>query len=102
MFVTPAAPKMDLLCFVIIAQKFPAIVTRMFVTPAACQVDLEEKGDKYDEIAAILRRVAGARSEKEVSYVIADFEDISGITSRFQVNLPSSERFIWLVVDFTG
>lgn len=54
-------------------------------------MDFDKKGDKFDEIAAILRRVAGGRSEKDVSYVIADFEDIAGITSRFQVRFLSSE-----------
>ena len=52
-------------------------------------MDLEEKekGAKFDEIAAILRRVASARPGKDISYTIADYEGVEGIISRFQVGV---------------
>lgn len=48
-------------------------------------MDLEEKGEEYDELAATLRRVASARPKKELSFVIADYESVMALVSRFEV-----------------
>ena len=50
------------------------------------KVDLEEKGEEFDELAATLRKVATSRlPKKEVSYVVANKEDVSSIAERFKV-----------------
>ena len=51
------------------------------------KVDLEEKGEEFDELAATLRKVATSRlPKKEVSYVVANKEDVSSIAERFKVS----------------
>eukprot|EP00903_Cladosiphon_okamuranus_P009866 g9373.t1 len=52
---------------------------------AFTKVDLEEKGDEYDQLAATLRKVASARlPKKEVSFVIADAKGMKSLAERFQ------------------
>lgn len=51
------------------------------------KVDLEEKGDEFDQLAATLRKVASARlPNKEVSFVIANTKDMASLVERFQVS----------------
>ena len=44
-----------------------------------------DKPETFDELAATLRAVAKARAKKELSYVVADFDDMISLASRFKV-----------------
>lgn len=60
-------------------------------------MDIEEKPESFDEVAAVLRKVASGRSKKELSYVVANFQDILSLASRFKVGccpdrLPLPQR----------
>lgn len=48
-------------------------------------MDITEKAEAFDKLAATLRAVATARPKKELSYVVADFEDMMSLASRFKV-----------------
>ena len=55
-------------------------------------MNLEENGDEYDQLAATLRKVASARlPEKEVSFVIANTEDMKSLAQRFEVSEASDQ-----------
>lgn len=57
------------------------------------KVDFEERGDEFDQIAATLRKVATARlPQKEVSFTVANVDDMSSLTSRFQVRKNEKTR----------
>lgn len=63
------------------------------------KVDLEEKGDEYDQVAATLRKAASARlPSKELSFVIANTEDMASLAERFKV----SERAALVIVLMRG
>ena len=50
------------------------------------QVDIVEKAEEFDKLASTLRAVATARPKKELSYVVADFDDMISLASRFKVS----------------
>ena len=47
-------------------------------------MDITEKAEAFDKLAATLRGVATARPKKELSYVVADFDDMMSLASRFK------------------
>lgn len=62
----------------------------MYENARFAQVDLEDEGEKYDNIAATLRNVALARPKKELSFAVADFDDVMSLASRFKVRYMMS------------
>lgn len=60
------------------------------------KVDFEERGDEFDEVAATLRKVASARlPAKELSYVIANSEDMKTIVSLFKVRKKNTRIVLY-------
>ncbi|CAM9756350.1 unnamed protein product [Scytosiphon promiscuus] len=52
---------------------------------AFTKVDLDERGDEFDQVASALRKVASARLPKrELSFLVASIEDVASLASRFQ------------------